>query len=60
MPDTVRLVEYFYIEVPDKPGEGARALAATDALTAGGGRFAAIVWVKPRDAKRASKVPGVG
>ena len=27
MPDTVRLVDYFYIEVPDKPGEGARALS---------------------------------
>ncbi|MDR7417393.1 MAG: hypothetical protein QN178_00615 [Armatimonadota bacterium] len=27
MPDTVRIVEYFYTEVGDKPGEGARALA---------------------------------
>ncbi len=27
MPDTVRLVDYFYIEVPDKPGEGARVLS---------------------------------
>lgn len=26
MPDTVRLVEYFYTSVPNKPGEGARAL----------------------------------
>lgn len=26
MADTIRLVEYFYITVPDKPGEGARAL----------------------------------
>jgi hypothetical protein len=26
--DTVRLVEYFYITVPDKPGEGGRALNA--------------------------------
>ena len=25
--DTVQRVEYFYIQVPDKPGEGARALA---------------------------------
>jgi hypothetical protein len=24
--DTIRLVDYFYIMVPDKPGEGARAL----------------------------------
>lgn len=28
MADTVRRVDYFYIEVPDKPGEGARALSA--------------------------------
>ncbi len=27
MPDTIRLVDYFYIEAPDKPGEGARALS---------------------------------
>ncbi len=26
--DTIRRVEYFYVQVPDKPGEGARALAA--------------------------------
>lgn len=26
MAETVRLVDYFYITVPDKPGEGARAL----------------------------------
>jgi hypothetical protein len=26
--DTVRLVEYFYITAPDKPGEGGRALNA--------------------------------
>src|SRR4029453_2185234 len=28
MAGTVRLVEYFYITAPDKPGEGARALHA--------------------------------
>ena len=28
MAETVRLVEYFYITAPDKPGEGARALKA--------------------------------
>lgn len=27
MPDTVRVVDYFYINVPDKPGEGARVLS---------------------------------
>lgn len=26
MPDAVRLVDYFYITLPDKPGEGARTL----------------------------------
>jgi len=27
MPDSVKRVQYFYTEVPDKPGEGARILA---------------------------------
>lgn len=27
MADTIQRVEYYYIQVPDKPGEGARALA---------------------------------
>jgi len=27
MPDTIRLVEYFYVMAANKPGEGARALA---------------------------------
>jgi predicted amino acid-binding ACT domain protein len=135
MPDTIRLVDYFYIEAPDKPGEGARALGylkeagvnllavhafpkgrrsqldfvpsdpaafkaaakaakwkvvgpkrafflqgddrvgalveygaklaeakinvtAVDALAVGAGGFAAIVWVKARDVKRAAKVLG--
>jgi hypothetical protein len=26
MPDIVKRVQYFYTEVPDKPGEGARIL----------------------------------
>ncbi len=26
MPDAIRLVDYFYVESPDKPGEGARIL----------------------------------
>jgi predicted amino acid-binding ACT domain protein len=26
MPDSIRLVDYFYVTAPDKPGEGARAL----------------------------------
>ena len=28
MADTIQRVQYFYIEVPDKPGEGARVLSA--------------------------------
>jgi hypothetical protein len=28
MTETIRKVDYFYIETPNKPGEGARALAA--------------------------------
>lgn len=28
MPDTIRQVEYFYVQVPHKAGEGARALRA--------------------------------
>lgn len=136
MADTVRLVEYFYVQAPDKPGEGARALAtlrdagvnlmafsgfpagrrsqldfvpadpaafkqaakkagwkvtgpkrafliqgedrvgaaaevmeklaaakinvtAIDAVSAGEGRYGAILWVKPRDVNRASKSLGV-
>ena len=27
MPDTIRLVDYFYVETSDKPGEGARILS---------------------------------
>jgi hypothetical protein len=137
MPDTVRLIDYFYIEISDKPGEAARILnrlkgagvnlvvfhgfprgrraqldlvptdaaalkavakdakwkvvggkkafviegedrvgalvdyfakladakinvTAIDAVSAGAGRFGAIIWVKPRDVKRAAKALGVG
>lgn len=137
MADTMRLVDYFYIETSHRPGEGARALSmlkdagvhllafhgfpkgrraqldfvpsdpaalkaaarnarwkitgpkkvfviegedrtgalvdyfsrlarekvnvtATDAIAAGAGRFGAILWVKPRDVKRAARVLGVG
>jgi hypothetical protein len=137
MADTIRLVDYFYIETSDRPGEGAQALSmlkdagvhllafhgfptgrrarldfvpsdpaafkaaarnarwkitgpkkvfmiegedrtgalvdyfsrlaqekvnvtATDAIVAGAGRFGAILWVKPRHVKRATKVLGIG
>ncbi len=136
MAETIRLVDYFYIEAPDKPGEGARALralkeagvnllafsgfpkgrraqldfvpgdvaafkavakqnrwklvgpkkafhiegddrigaaadllgklaeakinvTATDAVCAGAGRYGVILWVKPRDVKRAAKTFGI-
>lgn len=137
MAETIRLVDYFYIEVPDKAGEGARVLdrlgeagvnlvaysgfpkgrraqldfvprdaaafkavartnrwkvvgpkrgfvidgddrvgavaeiigrlaqakiniTAMDAVCAGGGRYGAILWVKPKDVKRAAKALGIG
>lgn len=135
MADRVRMLDYFYIVTPDKPGEGARVLThlrdagvyltaiqafpsgrraqidfmpsnvaafkaaarkagwkvvgpkkafaiegpdrtgamvnhfaklgkakinvtAASALAAGAGRFGAVVWVKPRDVRRAARVLG--
>ena len=137
MEPSVRIADYFYIEAPDKPGEGARALAAlreagvnlvavsgfpagrraqidfvpedpaafravarkagwkvtgprkvfvfdgedrvgvmaemygklaaakinvisSQAVCAGAGRFGGLLWVAPRDVKRAAKALGVG
>ncbi len=137
MAETIEIVDYFYIEAPDRPGEAARVLAelrdagvnllafsgfpsgrraqldfvpadaaafkavarrarwkvvgpkkvflvqgedrvgaaadivgklaaakvnitATDAVCAGGGRFGALLWVKPRDVRRAAKALGAG
>lgn len=136
MPDTVRVLDYFYIQTSDRPGEGARVLSAlrdagvnlvvfhafpsarrsqldfvpadaaafraaarkagwkvtgpkkafviegedrvgalvdyfaklgeakinvtaVSATTAGAGRFGAVLWVKPRDVKRAAAALGV-
>ncbi len=136
MAETIRLVEYFYVEVPDKPGEGAKYLGelkeagvsllafsgfpkgrrtqmdfmpadaaafkavakkgrwklvgpkkgflvqgddrtgvvaellaklseakinvtASDAICAGNDRFGMLLWVKPRDVKKAAKALGV-
>ncbi|HXG14920.1 MAG TPA: hypothetical protein VNK50_01675, partial [Calidithermus sp.] len=33
-------------------------VTATDAVCAGGGRYGVILWVKPRDVKRAASVLG--
>lgn len=137
MADMIRLIDYFYVTVSDRPGEGARALSvlreagihlnafhafpagrraqldfvpsdpagfkaaakmakwkltgpkkafviegddrtgalvqhlaklgeakvnvtAVSAVVAGAGRFGAILWVTPRDVKRAGTVLGVG
>jgi prephenate dehydratase len=137
MAEEIRLVDYFYVEAPDKPGEAFRALSqlreagvnllafsgfpkgrrsqldfipedpatfraaakkarwklvgpkkgfliqgedrvgamadllaklaeakinvtATDAVCAGAGRFGVLLWVKPRDVKRAAKAFGIG
>lgn len=135
MAETVRIMDYYYLMVPDKPGEGARILdelrgagvnlvaysgfpsgrgaqldfvpadsatfkavakqkkwkvkgpkrafiiegddrigacaavldrlaaaklnvTAMDAVAAGGGRYGAILWVKPRDVKKAAAILG--
>ena len=137
MTDTIRLVEYFYVLVPDKPGEGLAILkhlrdeevnllafsgfpearkaqldfipadpvafkaaarkirlkpvgpkkaflisgedrvgamvdilsclaaaginvTAVDAIAASGGQFCCLLWVKPREVKRAAKAFGIG
>jgi len=58
----------FLIEGDDRTGVCAELLGklaaarinvtATDAVVAGGGRFGAIMWVKPRDVNKAAKVLG--
>ena len=65
MPDTIRVVEYFYTTAPNKPGEGARALntlkdAGVDLLAFSGfpqGRRAQIDFIPADSAafKQASK-----
>lgn len=54
----------------DRPGAGAELMArfadakvnitALQAVGAGGGRYGAILWVKPRDVKKAAKALGLG
>ena len=43
-----------------KLGDAKINVTANSAIAAGAGRFGAILWVKPRDVKRAAKVLGVG
>ena len=60
----------FLVEGDDRPGAlvdltGQLAsakinLTAATAVTAGQGRFGAILWVKSRDVKKAAKVLGIG
>jgi len=47
-------------DVARKLGTAGINVTATDAVCAGGGRFGALLWVKPRDVKRAAKVLGAG
>lgn len=59
----------FVVEGDDRPGAVADLLSplaaakinvtAIDAASAGGGRYGALFWVKPRDVKKAAKVLGV-
>ena len=59
----------FVVEGDDQPGALVDILAriagakinvtAIDAVCAGGGRYGALLWVKPRDVKKAAKVLGV-
>ena len=49
------LMDYFA-----KLGDAKINVTATSAITAGAGRFGAILWVKPRDVRRAAKAFGIG
>ena len=46
-------------EILGKLAGGAINVTATDAVTAGAGRYGVILWVKPRDVKKATRVLGV-
>jgi hypothetical protein len=60
----------FLIEGDDRMGAGAELtgtlasakvnITALQAIGAGGGRYAAILFVKPRDVKKAAKALGIG
>jgi len=60
----------FIVDGNDRPGAVADVLSrlagakinvtALDAVCAGGGRYGALFWVKPRDVKKAAKALGLG
>jgi hypothetical protein len=45
-------------EILGKLAEATVNVTATDAVTAGAGRYGVLLWVKPRDVKKAAKVLG--
>ena len=47
-------------DLTDRLGSAKINMTAVTGLAAGQGRFGAILWVKPRDVKKAAKVLGVG
>jgi hypothetical protein len=47
-------------DLTDRLGSARINMTAVTGLAAGQGRFGAILWVKPRDVKKAAKVFGVG
>lgn len=46
-------------EIVSKLGDASINVTAIDAVTAGEGRYGAILWVKPADVKKAAKALGV-
>jgi hypothetical protein len=60
----------FLAEGDDRPGAGAELMSrlaeakvnvtALQAISAGAGRYGAILWVKPRDVKKVAKIFGIG
>ena len=47
-------------DLTDRLGSARINMTAVTGLPAGQGRFGAILWVKPRDVKKAAKVFGIG
>jgi len=47
-------------DLTDRLGSAKINMIAVTGLCAGQGRFGAILWVKPRDVKKAAKVFGIG